>query len=111
MSNLFSCIEPKIKSSDRVFDIKSNKNESISVAEDFNNSYYMNSLKDEISYISNLNKNDNKKNNNEDQITTINNENNNEEDSLPLNINSIKFNFDNDKNVSISQDLDENIKY
>ncbi len=111
MSNLFSCIEPKIKSSDRVFDIKSNKNESISVAENFNNSYYINSLKDEISYISNLNKNDNKKNNNEDQITTINNENNNEEDSLPLNINSIKFNFDNDKNVSISQDLDENIKY
>ena len=111
ISILFSCIEPKIKSSDRIFDDKSNKNESISMAEDFNNSFYIHSLKDEISYLSNLNNIDNKKNNNQEQISINNNENNNDEDILPLNINNISFHFDNSKNTSINQDLEENIKY
>ena len=42
----------------------------------------------------------------------INNENNNEDDSLPLNINNISFILnDNNNNVSLSQDLERNIKY
>ena len=111
ISILFSCIEPKIKNSDRIYNLKSNQNENISIVEGNNKSFFINSLKDEISSFSILQNNDNKNNNIQNQMI-INNENNNEDDSLPLNINNISFILnDNNNNVSLSQDLERNIKY
>ena len=103
-ANLFLCVEPQLKSSERYFESHSNSNQLDMISEGKYNNSFINSMNDDRSNISTELK-DIKRNSilHEHNINVI----------IPLNNNNISFNLNNYNfnNTSFNDDNDENLKY
>ena len=102
-TNLFSCLEPQLNSSERAFDILSNSNQTddISIVQNNSNSF-LRKIDDRSDISTDLNNNNNNENNIEKELN----------ESLPS-IQNKYFNINyNSINISINNENDdENIKY